>query len=63
MGFKAPPATNVIVAPGSAMAKLDIAQIQKSNFCLHCTWFVRSIATFARESGKRNADFSTSHAR
>ena len=34
MGFNAPPATNVIVAPGSAVTKLDRAQIQTSNISL-----------------------------
>ena len=31
MGFKAPPATNVIVAPGSATTKSDLAPLPTSN--------------------------------
>lgn len=54
IGFRAPPATKVIVAPGSAIAVVSHWRQARDTFFeyVHCTWLVRRIATYLEHLSK-----------
>src|SRR5258706_9299209 len=63
IGFRAPPATKVMVAPGSASQRSSVTSSRLTKYCqpLHWTWFVSSMAIYAEGNYSRSTKGRRTH--